>query len=84
MFEKICDVILAVIGVITIGLAIFVFVYSGYNIYGYFSAPYIISADEDYYFIKEYTEENGYYYATTIYGDECKIPVEIAVVKKNK
>lgn len=84
MFDKFCDVIMGLIAIIMIGLAIFVLIYFGYNIYGYSTAPYIISADEDDYFIEEYREEDGYYYATTICGNECKIPIGIAVVKKNK
>ena len=84
MFDKFCDIVVGLIGAFAAGLVMFVLVYLGCNVYGYLTAPYIISADRDNYFIEKYREENGYYYATTICGDECKIPVGIAVVRENK
>lgn len=84
MFNKIEKAIMILINVFAIGFVILFFVYFGYCIYGLFAAPYIISADRNDYFIKEYREEDGYYYVTTICGNECKIPTGIAVVKKNK
>lgn len=84
MSDKFCDIVIRVIFFIAIGLALFVFSFLGYIVYGNVVAPYVISTHGKDYFIKEYNEENGYYYATTICGNECKIPVGIAVVKENK
>lgn len=84
MFDTICDVIVGFAGVLAIGFVILIFIYLGYSFHEYCAAPYIISIDENDYYIEEYREENGYYYATTTHGDECKIPVGIAVVKENK
>ena len=84
MSDTICDVIEGFACVLAVGLAIFLFICLGYSFHEYSTAPYIISTDENDYFIEEYREENEYYYATTTHGDECKIPVGIAVVKENK
>lgn len=84
MFDKFCDIALKAIIFIAIGMVLLIFSYLGYIIYGNIAAPYVISTDNKDYFIKEYNEENGYYYATTIGGNECKIPVGIAVVKESK
>lgn len=84
MFDKFCDVMIGLISVFAIGLTIFILAYLGYNVYGNLAAPYIIRADRNDYYVEEYREEDGYYYATTICDNECKIPVGIAVVKENK
>lgn len=84
MFDKICDVIVGFAVVLAAGLVILIFICLGYGFHEYSTAHYIISTDENNYYIEEYREENGYYYATTTHGDECKIPVGIAVVKENK
>lgn len=84
MFDKFCDIVIKVVIFIAIGFALLLISYLGYIIYGNIAAPYVISTCDEDYFIREYNEENGYYYATTICGDECKIPIGIAVIKENK
>lgn len=84
MFDTICDVIVGFACVFVVGFVIFFFIGLGYSFHEYCAAPYIISTDENDYYIEEYREENGYYYATTTHGDEYKIPVGIAVIKENK
>ena len=84
MFDTICDVIVRLIVALIVGFVVLVFYCLGCGIYEHSVAHYVISTDERDYCVEEYREENGYYYATTIDGDECKIPVGIAVVKKNK
>lgn len=84
MFDKFCDIVIKAVIFIAIGFALLLISYLGYIIYGNIASPYVISTDSKDYFIREYNEENGYYYATTICGDECKIPIGIAVIKENK
>ena len=83
MSDKFCDIVIKAMVFIAIGFLLLIFSYLGYIAYGNIAAPYTISTDNKDYFIKKYNEENGYYYATTICGNECKIPVGIAVVKEN-
>ena len=84
MFDKFSDIVVGIIFFVSLIFIVLAFSYFGYVIYGNYTAPYIIRANDSDYYIQEYREENGYYYATTISGNECKIPVDIAVIKENK
>ena len=75
MFDEFCDVIAVIAIIYSVGFAILGLICLGYSICGCFSAPYIISTDDNAYYIEEYKKENGYYYATTIHGDKYKIPI---------
>lgn len=84
MFDNFIKGVLGLLITIAIGLVALVLYYLGYNIHGCSTAPYVFSVNGDLYFIEEYREEDGYYYATTIHGNEYKIPIGITVVNKNK
>lgn len=75
MFNDFCDIMVVITAIYVVGLAILCLICLGYSIYGCFAAPYIISTDDNAYYIEEYKKENGYYYATTIHGDKYEIPI---------
>lgn len=75
MSDNFCDIIVVIAIIYAIGLAILGLICLGYSIYGCFAVPYIISTDDNAYYIEEYKKENGYYYAITIHGDKYKIPI---------
>lgn len=81
--ENIADIMMFIFAIFA-GLALLgILLFIGYEVHGYMTAPYIITANEQDLFIQQYEVRDGYYYATTISGKECKIPIDIAVVKNN-